>query len=132
MSNGIFGSQPITRLKVAEVRERRSRTSPPQASPSVPQERLMRALQEASKPLTSSDLGKKLGVSLSQVRGRCEWLLENHYIHCDNCKMRKQSRVVAGTTASKAIAFWALLSKGTEYIANGEAAQAEGSEVTTS
>jgi predicted ArsR family transcriptional regulator len=127
MSKGIFGSQPTSRLKVAEVRERRSRKTPCQESPREPQERLMRALQEAGEPLTSADLGKKLGLSPNAVRGHCEWLLENHYI---DRKMRKLSRSVAGAMASKAVAFWSLRSKGAEYVATKEATPAEAPKVT--
>jgi predicted ArsR family transcriptional regulator len=87
----------------------------------------MRALQKAGESLTSSDLGKTLGLSPNQVRGHCEWLLENHYIER---KMRKLSRAVAGATASKAVAFWSLRSHGTQYLANPAAMHAEAPKVT--
>ena len=74
----------------------------------------MRVISEAGRPLSSSELAKKLGIEARQIRGYCGWLLKNNYL---SQTMRKVRRVVAGVTGSMRTAFWTLEAKGAEYLA---------------
>ena len=79
----------------------------------------MSALLKAQKPMSSPDLGRKVGLQTNLVRGYCNWLLNNGYV---DRKMRKVIRVVAGNTAKKPVTFWSLLAKGEEYLTKKVAA----------
>jgi predicted ArsR family transcriptional regulator len=127
VGNGIFGTQPTDRLKVAEVHKRK-RTSQSRESPSELDEQVLRALQAAGQALTSSELGKRLGISRDQVRKYCEWLLDRDYLER---KVRMTPRAFAGATASKPVAHWVVLSKGIEYLNYKDALHAAASAAVT-
>ena len=113
MGNGIFGTQPPGRLKVAEMHKRK-RTSQLREFPSELDEQVLRALRTAGQALTSSELGKQLGISRNQVRKYCEWLLARDYLER---KVRDDIEGIrGGATASKPVAHWRVLSKGIEYL----------------
>ena len=106
-------------MEAKEVRDSALRKRFLQDHPSELQERLMSALLKAQKPLSSPDLGRKVGLQTNVVRGYCDWLLNNGYV---DRKMRKVIRVVAGNTAKKPVTFWSLLAKGEEYLSGKAAA----------
>jgi len=84
-----------------------------QDAPSALQERLMLALAEAGAPISSADLGKRVQLSTSAVKGYGAWLLKKEFVGQHRRSVR---RVVGGRTCALPEVFWNLQPKGIEYL----------------
>jgi hypothetical protein len=91
-----------------------------QACPSELQERLMRVLRAAGRPLMGSELAPKLGLFSNQARGYCSWLETNSYI---SRNVRKIHRTFSGATGMQKVAFWDLTAQGAAYLDSVDAAR---------
>ncbi len=81
--------------------------------PSERHDRLLRALDAASRPLRSCELERRVGLFTGELRGACAWLLENGYI----VRRLRMVRTSVGRAASlKRLAFWSLSEKGREHL----------------
>jgi hypothetical protein len=99
--------------RASGAKQARLRKPQAQQFPSELQERLMRTLKAADKPLMASDIACRLGMFANEPRGYCDWLTSNNYI---KRTVKKVPRIVSGHGCLKPVAFWNLSEKGIEYL----------------